>query len=104
MKREAIAMVAAALAVAACSNPKTTDNPKAATDAKFKAVLQAWFDEHPDCVKLDRSGRLPIERDASRQVDKPALDAAVAAGLLSVKPLSGDRVRYSPTDAGKDAV
>ncbi|CAN5160837.1 hypothetical protein BH09PSE3_BH09PSE3_25920 [soil metagenome] len=110
MKRKAIAMLATALAVTACGSPKTADNPKvagdpkAATDANFKAALQAWFDEHPDCVRLDGSGSLPIERDASRQVDKPALDAAVAAGLLSVEPITGDRVRYSPTDAGKDAV
>ncbi|MDX3885744.1 MAG: hypothetical protein QHC65_15085 [Sphingomonas sp.] len=110
MKRKAIAMLVATLAVTACGRPKTADNPKvavdpkAATDNNFKAALQAWFDEHPDCVRLDRSDSLPIERDASRQVDKPALDAAVAAGLLSVEPITGDRVRYSPTDAGKDAV
>jgi len=104
MRRAAMTMLAAALAVAACSNPKMTDDPKTTTDANLKAALQAWFDEHPDCVRLDRSGSLPIEREASRQVDKPALDAAVAAGLLSVEPLAGDRVRYSRTDAGKGAL
>ncbi len=104
MRSEAIAVLATALAVAACGSPKTTDDPKAAMDANFKMVLQAWFDEHPDCVKLDRSGSLPIERSTSRQVDKPGLDAGVSAGLLSIKPLAGDRVRYTPTEVGKDAV
>lgn len=104
MRGRLVGMLAIALTVAGCGNPKETDDPKAATADNFKAALQAWFDEHPDCVKLDRSGSLPIERDASRQVDKPALDAAVAAGLLSAEPIAGGRVRYNPTDAGKDAV
>ncbi len=102
-------MLATALAVTACGSPKTAENkmvgdPKAATDANFKEALRAWFDEHPECVRLDRSGSLPIERAASRQVDKPALEAAVAAGLLLVDPIAGNRVRYHPTDAAKDAV
>lgn len=107
MKRKAITMLATALAVTACGSPKTADNPKlagdpkAATDANFMAVLQAWFDEHPDCARLDRSGSLPIERDASCQVDKPALEAAVAAGLFSVEPIAGNRVRYRPTHTGR---
>ncbi len=104
MRRDAMIALAVVLLLAACDSPRTADDPKAATDANFKVALQAWFDEHPDCVKLDRSGSLPIERDASRQVDKPALDAAVSAGLLSVKPIADGRVRYSPTDTGKDVV
>lgn len=99
-----ILMAGVALALAACGERQAASDPKAATEDNFKAALQAWFDEHPDCVRLDRSGSLPIERDASRQVDKPALDAAVAAGLLSVEPIAGGRVRYSPTEAGRDVV
>lgn len=101
MRYEVWTAFGAALALVGCGDPNTTAD---ASDTSFKAALQTWFDAHPDCVRLDRSGSLPIERDASRQVDKPALDAAVAAGLLSVEPLTGGRVRYSPTDAGKDAV
>lgn len=103
MRCKEMAMLAATLTIAACSSPKTIVDPNAATNDNFRVALQSWFDEHPECVRLDRSGSLPIERAASRQVDKPALDAAVAAGLLSAEPI-GDRVRYSPTDVGKDVV
>jgi len=107
MRYSSITALAAALLIAGCSDPK------AASDANFKTALQGWFDEHPVCTTLVAMGEVPIEREARDRIGEKQIDAAVAAGLLSVEPFRAvprfgttpvDFKRYTPTDAGKAAI
>lgn len=102
------AALAAALLRAGCGS-----DPKAANDANLKAALQGWFDENPVRATLVTMGEVPIVREVRSSIDQKEIDAAVAAGLLSVEPFRAvprfgktpvDYRRYTPTDAGRDAI
>jgi hypothetical protein len=106
--RTGAALAAIALTLAGCGS-----DPKAASKANFQAALQGWFDAHPVCAPLVAMGELPIVRQTPNHVDGAKIDAAVAAGLLSVEPFravprfgteEADYRRYTPTDAGKAAI
>jgi hypothetical protein len=105
--RTGAALAAIALLLTGCSDPK------AASDANFRATLQSWFDEHPVCATLVTMGEVPIVREARGGIDQKPIDAAVSAGLLSVEPFRAvsrfgtapeDFRRYTPTDKGKAAI
>lgn len=87
------------LLLSGCSNPKD------ANKANFKTALQQWFDANPVCTPLTPDQNLPIQRATNDRANKPALDAAVAAGLLSAQPAgpAGGLV-YRPTDAAQSAI
>jgi hypothetical protein len=106
--RTGTALAAAALLIVGCSG-----DPKAARKANFKAALQDWFERNPVCTTLALMSDIPIVKEARDRSDTAAIDAAVAAGLLSVEsfrqvPPFGrtpeDYRRYRSTDAGKAAI
>lgn len=106
--RTGTALAAVALLLAGCGS-----DPKAVNDASFKTALQGWFDEDPVCTRLVAMGDVPLVREVRNRIDQKEIEAAVAAGLLSVEPFRAvprfgktpvDYRRYTPTEAGKDAI
>lgn len=85
------------------------NSPKDANKSIFKAALQQWFDANPVCAPLTQDQDLPIERAKDDSRNKAALDAAVAAGLLSIEtmrsgpvgPPAAGNLTYRPTATGK---
>lgn len=95
------------LCLAGCSDPQ------AAGDSNFRAALQNWYDAHPICTLLSVNGALPLELRENDRVDGKRASALVAAGLVSVEPVTrvsrfGGKAenwnRYHPTDTGRDAI
>jgi hypothetical protein len=81
-----------ALLLAAC------DDKQAASDENFQKALQAYYDDHPDCLGL--SFTLPIEVSAGTDdLTRHQVEALAKAGLLSASP-EASSVRYAPSADG----
>lgn len=101
-------IVASIFVLGGCSSSSQDAN-----EANFIAALQHWYDEHPECTTLAATGSVPIVRETTDRTASNKIDAAVAAGLLTVEsfrevPRFGttpiDYRRYRPTDIGRDVV
>lgn len=106
--RASDALAAIVLLLAGCSDPK------AVSKDNFRAALQGWFDQNPECVNI---GKMPatVRADAPKK-QRAGYEVLAAAGLLTVdsrheerSPLMGadmsyDALIYRPTDTGSQVI
>lgn len=89
-------VLAAALLVAGCGDPKDVSK------GNFKTALQGWYDENPECVKI---GDMPAKvRSDAKPGERAAYEALTAAGLLSVESRRVEQPRIMGTDMSYDAL